>query len=395
VPRPVGVLPPGPRSPLTVAPADAARQAAAFAATPAGSAAVNDDHPTQATGARRLVEPDLVRLASRRAAVRSVRTRWSLSSVQRTPRTVGRPPGHVTALRTLCGTTTWGTSWTNLMRRSCGSSSAMHGGPTATSPTPSGSPRAPRSNGSAACVTAGLILGASLDLDLTLIGRPVQALIAVRIRPPSRDVIEAFRDWASGLPETIGLFVVSGNEDFLLHIAVADTDGLYSFVIDQLTQRREVADVRTSVVYEHVRPRVVEPLRQGGNGRGAAARAQSPLTTGKGLGCPPGLLPCRLVLRRPSATTASARQDRHSRQRHPARRRPPAPHRRRTDLRPKQRHPARPGPARHRRQRHQRRTPARPDQRPRTRLPTRRPTARPHTARGRTCTLQVRPLRMS
>jgi DNA-binding Lrp family transcriptional regulator len=116
-------------------------------------------------------------------------------------------------------------------------------------------------------VTAGLILGASLDLDLALIGRPVQALIAVRIRPPSRDVIEAFRDWASGLPETIGLFVVSGNEDFLLHIAVADTDGLYSFVIDQLTQRREVADVRTSVVYEHVRPRVVEPLRQGGKGR--------------------------------------------------------------------------------------------------------------------------------
>lgn len=30
----------------------------------------------------------------------------------------------------------------------------------------------------------------------------------VRIRPPSRDVREAFRDWASGLPETIGVFVV-------------------------------------------------------------------------------------------------------------------------------------------------------------------------------------------
>lgn len=112
-----------------------------------------------------------------------------------------------------------------------------------------------------------MIVGASLDLDLAQLGRPVQALIAVRIRPPSRDVIEAFRDWAAGLPETIGLFVVSGNEDFLLHIAVADTDGLYSFVIDRLTQRREVADVRTSVVYEHVRPRVVEPLRQRGTAR--------------------------------------------------------------------------------------------------------------------------------
>lgn len=106
----------------------------------------------------------------------------------------------------------------------------------------------------------GVIRGASLDLDLGAVGRPVQALIAVRIRPPSRQNIEAFRDWASGLPEAIGLFVVSGSEDFLIHIAVADTDGLYSFVIDRLTERKEVADVRTSVVYEHRRPKIVQPL---------------------------------------------------------------------------------------------------------------------------------------
>ncbi len=106
----------------------------------------------------------------------------------------------------------------------------------------------------------GVIRGASLDLDLGAVGRPVQALIAVRIRPPSRELIEGFRDWVSGLTETVGVFVVSGSEDFLVHIAVADTDGLYSFVIDRLTQRREVADVRTSVVYEHLRTKVVEPL---------------------------------------------------------------------------------------------------------------------------------------
>jgi len=106
----------------------------------------------------------------------------------------------------------------------------------------------------------GVILGARLDLDLAAIGRPVQALIAVRIRPPSREVIEGFRDWVRGLPETIGVFVVSGSEDFLVHIATADTDGLYSFVIDRLTQRREVADVRTSVVYEHLSTRVISPL---------------------------------------------------------------------------------------------------------------------------------------
>jgi len=99
----------------------------------------------------------------------------------------------------------------------------------------------------------GVIRGALLDVDLAAIGRPVQALIAVRIRPPSRVAIEAFRDWVSALPETIGLFVTAGTDDFVIHVAVPDNDALYAFVIDRLTQRREVADVRTSVVYEHLR----------------------------------------------------------------------------------------------------------------------------------------------
>ncbi|PZR52243.1 Lrp/AsnC family transcriptional regulator [Xylanimonas oleitrophica] len=105
----------------------------------------------------------------------------------------------------------------------------------------------------------GVITGARLEVDLGAIGRPVQALVAVRIRPPSRANIEGFRTWAAGLPETLGVFVTSGTEDFLIHVAVPDNDALYSFVIDGLTQRREVADVRTSVVYEHLQTRAVEP----------------------------------------------------------------------------------------------------------------------------------------
>lgn len=105
----------------------------------------------------------------------------------------------------------------------------------------------------------GVIRGALLDVDLARIGRPVQALIAVRIRPPKRSVLEAFRDWAAALPETVGLFIVTGHEDFLLHVAVPGNDDLYTFVIDRLTQRPEVADVRTSVVYQHIRSAVIEP----------------------------------------------------------------------------------------------------------------------------------------
>lgn len=106
----------------------------------------------------------------------------------------------------------------------------------------------------------GVIRGALLDVDLAAIGRPVQALIAVRIRPPSRRTIEAFRNWVSQLPDTLGVFVVSGTEDFLIHVAVPDNNSLYAFVIDKLTERPEIADVRTSIVYEHLRNHAVSPV---------------------------------------------------------------------------------------------------------------------------------------
>jgi DNA-binding Lrp family transcriptional regulator len=106
----------------------------------------------------------------------------------------------------------------------------------------------------------GVIRGYHADIDFGALGRHVQALTAVTIRPPTRQNVEAFRTWVAGLPELVGVFVVSGASDFLLHVAVPDTNALYAFVIDRLTERPEVADVNTSVVYEHIRRSVLEPL---------------------------------------------------------------------------------------------------------------------------------------
>jgi DNA-binding Lrp family transcriptional regulator len=107
---------------------------------------------------------------------------------------------------------------------------------------------------------AGVISGYHAAIAMDALGRRVQALIAVTIRPPTREHIEGFRNWAAELPEVMSVFVVAGGSDFLLHVGVPDTDALYAFVIDRLTERPEVADVNTSVVYEHLRRPVLEPL---------------------------------------------------------------------------------------------------------------------------------------
>lgn len=100
---------------------------------------------------------------------------------------------------------------------------------------------------------SGVISGYHAHLSLEAVGRTVQAMVSVRIRPPSRKVIAGFREWAIQLPETLNLFVTAGGWDFLMHVAVADTGDLYAFIRDKLSARPEVTDVNTNMVYEHVR----------------------------------------------------------------------------------------------------------------------------------------------
>lgn len=110
-------------------------------------------------------------------------------------------------------------------------------------------------------VERGIISGFRAEVDLAAIGRPVQAMMSIRVRPPTREVIEDFRAWAGGLAETVSLFSTTGAYDFLLHVAVPSVGSLYELVIDRLTARPEVHDVRTSLVFDHRRTAAIEPAQ--------------------------------------------------------------------------------------------------------------------------------------
>jgi DNA-binding Lrp family transcriptional regulator len=107
----------------------------------------------------------------------------------------------------------------------------------------------------------GVISGYHAAVDLAAIGRPVQAMIFVRLRPQSRATMTGFRDFVAALPETLNVYIITGLEDTLVHVAVPTTDALQDFVLDALTKRPEVADVRTAVVFEHIRNHAVAPAK--------------------------------------------------------------------------------------------------------------------------------------
>jgi DNA-binding Lrp family transcriptional regulator len=106
----------------------------------------------------------------------------------------------------------------------------------------------------------GVLTGVHATVDLAAVGRPVQAMVTVRLRPQSRAVIHGFRDFVAALPDTQQVFITTGAEDLLVHVAVPSTEALQNFVLDSLTKRKEVAGIRTEVVFDHVRNHVVQPV---------------------------------------------------------------------------------------------------------------------------------------
>ena len=106
----------------------------------------------------------------------------------------------------------------------------------------------------------GVVRGFHADVDRTTLGRGVEAMIAIRVRPHSRELVDAFWKHALSLPATIEIFHVAGADDFLLHVGVPDTDGLRDLVLDQLAARPEVAHVETHLIYGQARKTALEPL---------------------------------------------------------------------------------------------------------------------------------------
>ncbi|WP_246090501.1 Lrp/AsnC family transcriptional regulator [Nonomuraea deserti] len=101
---------------------------------------------------------------------------------------------------------------------------------------------------------------AALPRGHDAIGRPVQALINVRLHPKVREAVENLRDYVAALPETLAVFVVSGGDDFIIQVGVRDAGDLRDFVLDHVSRHRNIADVRTSLVYDRIRKTSVEVL---------------------------------------------------------------------------------------------------------------------------------------
>lgn len=109
---------------------------------------------------------------------------------------------------------------------------------------------------------AGVIRGWHADVDPAALGRPLRAMLSVRLRPKTTASVHAFQQEMVRAPEVIGVWTVTGADDFLVEVAAHDVASLRDFVLGHVTTRGEVVDARTAIVYDQVRVWELPPAEQ-------------------------------------------------------------------------------------------------------------------------------------
>jgi DNA-binding Lrp family transcriptional regulator len=100
---------------------------------------------------------------------------------------------------------------------------------------------------------AGVITGTRAQLDLALLGHPLQAIVMVRLGSHTMHNVNQLYDALATTPGVLQAFHVAGADDFYLHVAVENAEALRDFVLRHVTTHRVVRQTETHLVFE-VRP---------------------------------------------------------------------------------------------------------------------------------------------
>lgn len=100
---------------------------------------------------------------------------------------------------------------------------------------------------------AGVIERYAAVLSAAALGQTVEAFVRVAIERQSKDASRAFQDAIRSRPEVRACYVMTGDQDYLLHVQAADLQAFAEFSMKVLIGLPGVRDVRSSLVLEAVK----------------------------------------------------------------------------------------------------------------------------------------------
>jgi len=107
----------------------------------------------------------------------------------------------------------------------------------------------------------GVVKGAHAVVNYDALGGHIQAMVAIRLNRHEKGIIDHFQEEVTQLPEVIGLFHMGGENDFLVHVSVKNTQHLRDFVFSAFTSRTEVVHLETALIYEYARGKNLPAFR--------------------------------------------------------------------------------------------------------------------------------------
>ncbi|HKX42684.1 MAG TPA: Lrp/AsnC family transcriptional regulator [Burkholderiaceae bacterium] len=92
------------------------------------------------------------------------------------------------------------------------------------------------------------------------LGLHLNVFISISLKQQTRSSLEAFEAKVCARDEVMECYLMSGDADYLIRVAVPDMAALERFIIEQLSPMKEVEKIRSSFALKQVRYKTALPL---------------------------------------------------------------------------------------------------------------------------------------
>lgn len=97
-------------------------------------------------------------------------------------------------------------------------------------------------------------------LDAQQLGLHLNVFISISLKQQSRETLQAFEERITLRDEVMECYLMTGNADHLLRVAVPDMPALERFILEQISLIAQVEKIRSSFALKQVRYKTALPL---------------------------------------------------------------------------------------------------------------------------------------
>lgn len=108
--------------------------------------------------------------------------------------------------------------------------------------------------------TKGLIRSYVALLDAQQLGLHLNVFISISLKQQNRKALQAFEERICLREEVMECYLMTGDADYLIRVAIADMPALERFILEQLSPIAQVEKIRSSFALKQVRYKTALPL---------------------------------------------------------------------------------------------------------------------------------------